>query len=221
MAAVDLMYSNTACLLLFVAVVVVMKYGVAGYVLSKTMKSRRGKEGADAAVTAAMLVGLWLLNRDRMGAVANDHTLLNVGYTVAAIIMYYGVNVAVGETLGSGKSDNQKRIETLTREVPLGLSLLATGVLAPVFEEVVFRYYLQDLALGNGMTGLLVSSLLFALMHMVAGFSLSALLSYMGASVVVGVLYMVSGGLLFSCLMHVVVNSLAVMLMYRTAQPER
>lgn len=98
--------------------------------------------------------------------------------------------------------------------MPFALSLLATGVLAPVFEEVVFRYYLQHLAFGNGAVGILLSSLLFALMHLVAGFSLSGLLSYMSASVVVGLLYLLTGGLLFSCVMHVAVNSLAVVLMH-------
>ncbi|WP_283091303.1 hypothetical protein [Bacteroides pyogenes] len=55
---------------------------------------------------------------------------------------------------------------------------------------------------------------MFALMHMMSGFSVSGLLTYTGASVVVGVLYKLIGGLLFSAIMHVTVNSLTIVFIY-------
>lgn len=100
----DLIYSDTAYLLLFVTALVVVKYGVVGFVLSKTVKSSLWKESIDALVTAAMLVGLFVLNRNRPVETTNGNVLLNVVYTLMAIVLYYAVNVALGETLGGGKN---------------------------------------------------------------------------------------------------------------------
>lgn len=210
----EIINSSPIYLSLLVVALVVAKYGVLGFVLSRMVKGSCRREQLDSAFTLAVLVILLCLNRDAHVDITHDHIGLNICYTLLAIVLYYAVQIFVGEKLGGDKSQNQLRIEQLTREVPFGLSLLATGLLAPIFEEVVFRYYIQDLIFGNTLLGLCASSLLFAALHLVSGFSWSALCSYFGVSLVVGGLYILSGGLLFSSIMHVMVNSLAVVLMY-------
>ncbi len=199
---------------LFVLCLIVTKYGLLGFILSKTVKHHFGKEMIDSLITFALLTAIFLLNKERMVHISNHHFILNLVYTVIAVVLYYAVNIVVGEKLAGQKSNNQARIEGLTEAVPFWLSLISTGILAPLFEEVIFRFYLQDTILGNTVLALLLSSALFALMHMVSGFTFSGFITYMGASLVVGSLYMLSGGLLFSSVMHIVVNSLAVVFMY-------
>lgn len=210
----ELINTNIVYMSIFILSLVLIKYGVLGFVLSKKVKKNFTREKIDLVFTLIVLIGLFLLNRNREISIASNNTVINIVYIVISVILYYTVNIVIGEKLGQGKTKNQLQIEKLTKEVPFFISLISTGILAPVFEEIVFRFYIQDLIFGNTILAIFISSLLFSLMHMVSGFSISGFLTYMGASVVVGVLYVLTGGILYTALMHIIVNSLAVIFMY-------
>lgn len=198
----------------FIISLVITKYGILGFVLSKNVKNKFSREKIESLFIFVVLVGIFILNKNREISIVNNNILMNMICAIIDIILYYVVIIVVGEKLGQEKTKNQVQIEDLTREVPFLMSLISTGILSPVFEEVIFRFYIQDMVLGNTIIGILISSFLFAIMHMVSGFSFSGLITYMGASILVGALYMLSGGILFSAIMHMIVNSIAVVVMY-------
>lgn len=212
----ELIHSNVVYMGLGVVGLIIMKYGVLGFILSRKVNGMLTREVIDSLVTVGILVGIgiWLVSQDIKLTLTHSHLLRNGLYFFIAIILYYAINISIGEKFGEGKSKNQLEIEKLTTEVPFSLFLISTGVLAPMFEEVVFRVYIQDLMFGNTLLGIIIASVLFSVMHMVSGFSWSGLVSYMGVSIVIGYLYLLSGGLLFSAIMHIFVNSLAVVFMY-------
>lgn len=210
----EMMGWNQIYMLLFVLCVVAMRYGALTFVLSRTVKRHSNREKIDALFSIGILALVFWQHRDEIFHTTYGHIGLNILYVLLAIVLFYAVNIIVGEKLGGVKSKNQQQIEKLTKEMPFAISLCCTGILAPIFEEVFFRFYIQDLVFGNTVVGILVVSLLFAFMHLVTGFTAAGLLTYMGASIVIGVLYNLTGGLLFSSIMHVTVNSLAVVFMY-------
>lgn len=84
-------------------------------------------------------------------------------------------------------------IEQLAHQTPFWLALLSTGIIALLFEEAIFRLLIQDVIFDRSVLGILTASLIFALLHLVAGFSMSALLVHFGASDVIGTLYNFKG----------------------------
>lgn len=210
----ELINMNKLNMFIFVLSLIILKYGVLGFVLSKKFENNIAKEKIDSIFTFTVLLAIFLINRNRNIAISNGNILINIVYVFIAVILYYGVNIFFGEKFSASKSKNQEQIENLSKDLPFWLALISTGFLAPIFEEVIFRFYIQDLIFQNTILAIFLTSILFSLMHMVAGFSIAGFLTYMAASIVVSILYWLSGGLLFSSIMHVIVNSLAVVFMY-------
>lgn len=206
--------SQSIQLLGFVLSIVIIKYGILGFLLAKYVRKNEWKERIDSIVTIILLYFLTLVSLDYEINVVNNKWLINIILLLLAIVIYYGINVSIGEIFHFTKSDNQVDIERLIEQVPFGLTLLTTGCLAPIFEEVIFRLYFQDLILGNTWSAILLSSLFFAGMHLIRGFSIPSFLTYTGDSIVIGSLYWLTGGILFSIILHVFINSLAVLFIY-------
>lgn len=165
----NLLQTNTTHIVMFVAFLVIIKYGLLGFVLSKKVKSIKNREKIDIVFTIFVIVMIFL-NKEE-SSITNKNIFMNLGFLVIAFFLYYFIQIFIGEKFGSDKSKNQLQIEKITKQVPFYISLLNTGILAPIFEEIIFRYHLQDLVFGNTIVGILLSSVLFSLLHMVSGFT--------------------------------------------------
>ncbi len=85
--------------------------------------------------------------------------------------------------------DNQKAVEGLLRTNPI-LMIISAVILAPIKEEWITRKLIIGSIFKNSpIIGLIVSSFGFGLLHMVAGFSIYALLSYSLAGLIFGIIY--------------------------------
>lgn len=93
------------------------------------------------------------------------------------------------------------------------LAMITIAVLGPIFEELCFREAALGGMLRRGVkpwTAILVSSLLFGIMH----FNPIQVVGAGMMGIVLGILYYKSGNIILPCLLHIVNNSLSTVLTY-------
>ncbi|MDK8541334.1 MAG: CPBP family intramembrane metalloprotease, partial [Enterococcus faecalis] len=66
---------------------------------------------------------------------------------------------------GLETTSNQQSVEEIVQAIPKGLILIFAGVIGPIFEEGIFRVGIQAFFKPASKIGILVSSILFALVH--------------------------------------------------------
>lgn len=107
------------------------------------------------------------------------------------------------------KANNQVLVEGFVSQFPL-LMFVAIVILGPIMEEFVFRkLIIGHLFINKPMWGLLVSSVAFGMIHMMAGFSFVPFLNYSLTGLVLGLVYIRSGRIESPILIHIVTNLIA------------
>ena len=103
-------------------------------------------------------------------------------------------------------------------QMPFGLLYLSVGIIAPVFEEITCRgaYYRSYRKSGSAFKAMILSALLFALVHM--NFNQAAYAFVMGILAVL--LVEATGSIWSSILYHGVVNGSQILLMYEVLKTD-
>ncbi|MBQ3090740.1 MAG: CPBP family intramembrane metalloprotease [Oscillospiraceae bacterium] len=122
------------------------------------------------------------------------------GFLVALGIMYLANYFTLFLLSGTETVDYTNEFIS---QIPLGYQLLTAVVLAPVFEELIFRRLLLDRLLFLGdWTALLLSSLFFGLFHT----NLYQFFYAFAVGMVLGYVRIVTGSTLWNTLLHMAIN---------------
>ena len=117
-------------------------------------------------------------------------------------ITYAGnlIGTALSSTLSRGQSQNM--LASLAQAMN-PLAIVLTVLIAPIFEELIFRKCILDrTAVYGEKTALLFSSICFALIHG----NLYQLFYAFGLGMIFGYIYLRSGKVIYSIVMHIIVN---------------
>ncbi|MGI5854080.1 MAG: CPBP family intramembrane glutamic endopeptidase [Bacillota bacterium] len=168
------------------------------------------------AQAMAIVAGTWIITKTRgvpwskLGWRGNGNVIaigLIAGMAVFGLIQLVGWLFAIEYGSGSANSLLAGAIQSKQPFYALPALILASGILAPLSEELFFRGVLcTGLSNSYGSTiGIMVSSAIFTVLH--GDFSLAALLIFF-AGTVFALLYQKSGSLLVPIIAHGVHNIL-------------
>ena len=117
------------------------------------------------------------------------------------------------EMRGIDTTANQDAIAQLLAGVPFWLALLITALLPALAEEIIFRGYLYKKLFGGlSIVGLVLSSLIFGLMHGPTDW-LSCFI-YSSSGLILGYSYYKTGYLVYPMVIHLLNNGLATLAYY-------
>lgn len=132
-----------------------------------------------------------------------------VGFVVLTIVKYIGGVVLLLENGIGANTENQAALEQLGMS-PLLLVVL-TAIAAPIVEETVMRGLILGRLFNNSYLGVILSSLLFGLLHIPT--NIGSWIIYGGMGLVLAVVYHKTQKLEYTIAIHFINNALGVLLM--------
>ncbi|WP_288623920.1 CPBP family intramembrane glutamic endopeptidase [uncultured Streptococcus sp.] len=132
-----------------------------------------------------------------------------VGFVVLTIVKYIGGVVLLLENGIGANTENQAALEQLGMS-PLLLVVL-TAIAAPIVEETVMRGLILGRVFNNSYLGVILSSLLFGLLHMPT--DIGSWIIYGGMGLVLAVVYHKTQKLEYIIAIHFINNALGVLFM--------
>ena len=132
-----------------------------------------------------------------------------VGFVVLTIVKYIGGVVLLLENGIGANTENQAALEQLGMS-PLLLVVL-TAIAAPIVEETVMRGLILGRTFNNSYFGVIISSLLFGLLHMPT--NIGSWVIYGGMGLVLAVVYHKTQKLEYIIAIHFINNALGVLFM--------
>ena len=144
--------------------------------------------------------------------------LLTIGLIVAGVMAIFFLSGIVGviyEKLGiEGTSENQESLEVMLASKYGLVMIISIVIFAPILEELIFRKFLCGIAEEKfkwpGWAAILISSLVFSLVHLTSG-DFEYILLYLPQALVMGVLYHYSKNNIFVSIgIHFLNNLIAV-----------
>ncbi|WP_088044394.1 CPBP family intramembrane glutamic endopeptidase [Bacillus sp. EAC] len=127
-------------------------------------------------------------------------------YLLDASFKYFGFSMAT--------PDNQIAVEGLLKSNPI-LMIISAVILAPIKEEWITRKLIIGSVFKNlPIIGLIVSSFGFGLLHMIAGFSIYALIQYSLAGLIFGIVYLITKRIEISMMAHFLNNLVSIIAFY-------
>lgn len=131
--------------------------------------------------------------------------------TSMAIVLNLSVSLLVEKLPPMSISEDYGEIMSFVTGGNFGLVLLTSGILAPIIEELIFRYVIIGFYKDSAKTGIIISSVLFGLAHMNVIQSSYAFV----LGLILGYVYVSSNkNLIESILVHLVINSTSVVYEY-------
>ena len=104
--------------------------------------------------------------------------------------------------------ENQNIIETLAAKTNTSILFLSLVVFAPIAEELIFRYTIFGLN-KNKFVGLIISSILFALVHVSSDFAISSFFIYFSMGMLFGLIYIKTESVEATIFAHFINNVLS------------
>lgn len=132
-----------------------------------------------------------------------------VGFVVLTIVKYIGGVVLLLENGIGANTENQAALEQLGMS-PLLLVVL-TAIAAPIVEETVMRGLILGRLFNNSYLGVILSSLLFGLLHIPT--NIGSWIIYGGMGLVLAVVYHKTQKLEYTIAIHFINNALGVLFM--------
>lgn len=162
---------------------------------------------ADLTVFVAKRVGL--LNHLKDLKTWKAWKTILVGFVVLTIVKYIGGVVLLLENGIGANTENQAALEQLGMS-PL-LLIVLTAIAAPIVEETVMRGLILGRVFNNSYLGVILSSLLFGLLHIPT--NIGSWIIYGGMGLVLAVVYHKTQKLEYTIAIHFINNALGVLLM--------
>ena len=112
---------------------------------------------------------------------------------------------------GLETTSNQQSVEEIVQSIPKGLILIFAGVIGPIFEEGIFRVGIQAFFKPASKIGILVSSILFALVHTPT--DIGSFVIYWGMGLALSWVYLRTGRFEAAVLTHFIWNVLGILML--------
>lgn len=162
-----------------------------------------------AALTVFVAKRVGLLNHLKDLKTWKAWKTILVGFVVLTIVKYIGGVVLLLENGIGANTENQAALEQLGMS-PLLLVVL-TAIAAPIVEETVMRGLILGRVFNNSYLGVILSSLLFGLLHIPT--NIGSWIIYGGMGLVLAVVYHKTQKLEYTIAIHFINNALGVLLM--------
>ena len=176
-----------------------------GYVMELTIPSLIV---SDIVIILPMIIKM-IKNKENIIRRENPKTILLV--IGMGIILNVLVSVAVESLPASITKSSYNELVSMIMIDNIWITLLTTGILAPIVEEFIFRYGIQGIYIKKSVfAGIIVSSLMFGIAHMNPIQSTYAFI----LGLILGYIYYKTGNLLNSIILHVTINSTSVLYEY-------
>lgn len=169
--------------------------------------------------TLKFIIVLWLVYKTNLFTVRKidikkkDFLYSGICLILKAVIS--ALSVAIVSYIGletNSYTPNQAKFDEFFQQYII-LGIIYSVVCAPIIEEFVFRKVLLGYIFQNYKhVGLAVSSCLFGCLHLVAGFSLTGLIMYVLMGYVFGYVYLKSGRIETTIVMHMINNIVTLLL---------
>ncbi|MDU6443226.1 MAG: type II CAAX endopeptidase family protein [Streptococcus sp.] len=161
------------------------------------------------ALTVFVAKRVWLLNHLKDLKTWKAWKTILVGFVVLTIVKYIGGVVLLLENGIGANTENQAALEQLGMS-PL-LLIVLTAIAAPIVEETVMRGLILGRVFNNSYLGVILSSLLFGLLHIPT--NIGSWIIYGGMGLVLAVVYHKTQKLEYTIAIHFINNALGVLLM--------
>ena len=162
-----------------------------------------------AALTVFVAKRVGLLNHLKDLKTWKAWKTILVGFVVLTIVKYIGGVVLLLENGIGANTENQAALEQLGMS-PL-LLIVLTAIAAPIVEETVMRGLILGRLFNNSYLGVILSSLLFGLLHIPT--NIGSWIIYGGMGLVLAVVYHKTQKLEYTIAIHFINNALGVLLM--------
>ena len=162
-----------------------------------------------AALTVFVAKRVGLLNHLKDLKTWKAWKTILVGFVVLTIVKYIGGVVLLLENGIGANTENQAALEQLGMS-PLFFFFL-TAIAAPIVEETVMRGLILGRVFNNSYLGVILSSLLFGLLHIPT--NIGSWIIYGGMGLVLAVVYHKTQKLEYTIAIHFINNALGVLLM--------
>lgn len=162
-----------------------------------------------AALTVFVAKRVGLLNHLKDLKTWKAWKTILVGFVVLTIVKYIGGVVLPLENGIGANTENQAALEQLGMS-PL-LLIVLTAIAAPIVEETVMRGLILGRVFNNSYLGVILSSLLFGLLHIPT--NIGSWIIYGGMGLVLAVVYHKTQKLEYTIAIHFINNALGVLLM--------
>lgn len=162
-----------------------------------------------AALTVFVAKRVGLLNHLKDLKTWKAWKTILVGFVVLTIVKYIGGVVLLLENGIGANTENQAALEQLGMS-PL-LLIVLTAIAAPIVEETVMRGLILGRVFNNSYLGVILSSLLFGLLHIPT--NIGSWIIYGGMGLVLAVVYHKTQKLEYTIAIHFINNTLGVLLM--------
>ena len=162
-----------------------------------------------AALTVFVAKRVGLLNHLKDLKTWKAWKTILVGFVVLTIVKYIGGVVLLLENGIGANTENQAALEQLGMS-PL-LLIVLTAIAAPIVEETVMRGLILGRVFNNSYLGVILSSLLFGLLHIPT--NIGSWIIYGGMGLVLAVVYHKTQKLEYTIAIHFINNALGVLRM--------
>lgn len=162
-----------------------------------------------AALTVFVAKRVGLLNHLKDLKTWKAWKTILVGFVVLTIVKYIGGVVLLLENGIGANTENQAALEQLGMS-PL-LLIVLTAIAAPIVEETVMRGLILGRVFNNSYLGVILSSLLFGLLHIPT--NIGSWIIYGGMGLVLAVVYHKTQKLEYTIAIHFINNALGVLFM--------
>ncbi len=175
----------------------------------------------------AQFLGFWLLLvlilRRKGGGLLKDLAIFAdsevgpiFGCFIGGIALQFGLGILVLPLTAIGEHETQAVVEQLENASGISLAVLAimAGLLAPIFEELLFRgVLLRSLMRRTGAFGaVLISAVVFGVVHLVDPSTFAEQPALIGLATVSGIVAVYGGGMLRSIALHMGFNFVTLLL---------
>ncbi|MGE7890008.1 CPBP family intramembrane glutamic endopeptidase [Bacillus cereus] len=166
------------------------------------------------AFTVPAIIGIILFKKEIIESFAyfKEKTILKIVSVPLVVLFTAIVEQTVMRFLALGQPENQEQLLTQAAEIPLILTLLVSGILAPLLEEIVFRHILLNRLsnyIGTAIASIF-SIMIFTFMHTN---QLSDYAIYLPGAVILTAAYLISNrSLAYVMAIHILNNCLTFIL---------
>lgn len=135
--------------------------------------------------------------------------LISLLWVILFLIIYFLLTYVSAKIFVVPRSTNQSDLlSTFSNSSIFGIQieLITVCILAPIFEELICRGLIMNSFFKNSKYGfdIILSSIIFSLLHQHQ--NLIVLLPYLILGVLLGILYRITGKLMYSVILHIAIN---------------
>ena len=140
---------------------------------------------------------------------------LDIGFTywIIGLSIMLASNIIINFIFRVGGAQNEKLVQEMISKSPI-LMLLVAGIIAPIIEELIFRKSFKN-AFTNKYLFIILSGLVFGLLHVISGNSLLQLLyiiPYSSLGIAFAISYCKTETVFTPISMHIIHNTLLIMI---------